>query len=100
MFTAGITQQAVLGNVQSRLFALRNDLEAVRDLYNWSAAITASDLQGLGFTSSDANAILSAIADANAVAQLYATGLPPESYPQPASTYVYATSQQSVIGPQ
>jgi hypothetical protein len=43
---------------------------------------------------------LSAVADAHAEAILHSTGLPPDTYPQPASSYPYAASQSQVIGPQ
>ena len=45
-------------------------------------------------------AVILTIACANALAQLYSTGLPPASYPQPPSAYVYGASQRQVIGPQ
>lgn len=101
MFTTGLTQAQVLASIQAKLLNLRNALEDVQDLYGWSSGISASDLEtGLQFSAADAAAILSAISDANAVAQIYETGLPPGTYPQPASAYVYAASQRQVIGPQ
>lgn len=100
MFTAGIDEAQVLSLVQGKLVTLRNALEAVADLHGWSSGIAASDLVSLGFSQADANTLLAAIADANAVAQIYSTGLPPSTYPQPGSAYVYAASQRQVIGPQ
>ena len=47
----------------------------------------------------DAQSVLSALADANALRQIYETGLPPATYPQPPQAYVYAASQRQVIGP-
>lgn len=100
MFNSGLTQGQVLANIQNRLSALRQALEDVENLYGWSSGVSAADLEGIGFSPSDANSILSAIADANAVGQIYATGQPPSTYPQAASAYVYAASQRQVIGPQ
>jgi farnesyl diphosphate synthase len=54
---------------------------------------------GLGFDVDMLFAVRSAVADAHAEYQLYATGTVPGSYPQPASAYVYAASQVRVIGP-
>lgn len=100
MFSNGFTQAQTLTMIQGKLIQLRNSLDAVRDLYGWSSGVAASDLVTLGFSSTDAATLLAAIADANAVAQVYATGLPPSTYPQPASAYVYAATQRQVIGPQ
>lgn len=100
MFTTGLTQAQVLASIQAKLLNLRNALADVQDLYGWSSGLAVSDLEGIGFDASDAQEILSAIADANALADIYTTGQPPASYPQAASAYVYATSQRQVIGPQ
>jgi len=90
----------VAGNVTQRLLALRNALDAVQDLYGWSSGISLADLEAIGFSAADASSLLSAVADAHALAEIYSTGLPPGTYPQPASAYVYAASQRQVIGPQ
>ena len=95
----GITQAYVTNNAQSKLAALRNALDDAENFYLWLSAYSASDLETLGFSATDANDILSAATDANALVQLYRTGLPPGSYPQPGSAYVYAASQRIVIGP-
>lgn len=95
-----ITEAQVIQLVQQKLLALREALNEVADLYNWTAGISSGDLVSLGFASADAGLILSAVADANAIASIYSTGLPPSTYPQPASTYVYQSSQARVIGPQ
>lgn len=95
-----ITQAQVTQVVTQRLYALQQALDAVQDLHGWSSGVSESDLVAAGFTAADATAILSAVNDANALAQIYATGLPPSTYPQPAGAYVYAASQRQVIGPQ
>jgi len=99
MFVTGLTQPQLLANVQTKLLQLRNALESAADLQAWASGIAATDLEALNFTASDAAALLSAIADAGALASIYNTGLPPGTYPQPASAYVYGASQRNVIGP-
>jgi hypothetical protein len=100
MFNTGLSQAQTLTNIQVTLRTLRDAIKQVQDLYGWASGLQASDLVSLGFSSADATAILSAINDANALAQVYNTGLPPSSYPQPPSAYVYSSSQRQVIGPQ
>ena len=100
MFGTGLTQAQMLATIQGKLISLRNALEGVQALYGWSSGLSAADLEGIGFSPADAGALLSAMADANALAQIYAAGQPPSTYPQAASAYVYAASQRQVIGPQ
>lgn len=100
MFASGLTQAQILFNIQTRLRNLRAALHDAEDLYSWSSGIAAADLVAIGFTAGDAATTLSAIADANAVVQIYKTGQPPGTYPQAASAFVYAASQRQVIGPQ
>jgi hypothetical protein len=99
MFDTGLTKDQILANVQTKLFQLRAALNDCNSEAAWAAGVSSADLVALGFTSADANTLLSAIADAHAVYMLYTTGLPPGSYPQPPSAYVYASSQSEVIGP-
>ena len=99
IFAAGVTQAYVTNNAQAKLAALRRALHDVQDFYLWLSAYAATDLVALGFTAADAQSVFSAAADANALYQIYATGLPPGTYPQPGSAYVYATSQRIVVGP-
>lgn len=100
-FPAGITEAYIVNNAQSKLAALRNALEDVENFYQWLSAYSAPDLEAapVSMDSVSAGAIFSAFADANALYQIYATGLPPGSYPQPGSAYVYASSQRVIIGP-
>jgi hypothetical protein len=90
----------VSGTAIGKLVALREAFIEIGKLYAWTSSIAASDLVALGMTLSDANMILSAVADANAQWQMYNTGLPPATYPQPPSAYVYGQSQRALIGPQ
>lgn len=99
MFTAGMSEAGVLADIQSVLGNLRSALDAVNRVYSWSSGIAGSDLVTLGFSSADATALLSAMNDAHAIAQIYSTGQPPGTYPQAASAYPYSASQSAVIGP-
>lgn len=77
------------------LSTLRTALEAAADLYAWSSALSIADLEAIGFTASDAQAILTAAADANEPAVLYRGG-GLGSYTLP---YNFSASQAAVIGP-
>ena len=57
---------------------------------------------GIGIAQADADAVLSAVADAYVHVQLDKTGVIPASYgyTMPATPYVFANSQRRVIGPQ
>lgn len=91
-FTSG----QILQKAQSTILQLRVALEACADLESWAAGISQADLVTAGFTSADASAVLSALADANGLAQIYKTGTDPRN---PGAGYVYANSQNVVIGP-
>lgn len=98
MFTPPQSPQQAQLNIQAQLAALRTSLQNVADLHAWAAGVAASDLAAAwSIPLADANTYLSAIADANALNDIYKTGLPANSYPQPASAYVYGASQQQVI---
>lgn len=84
----------------NRLRALRDALDAIEDFQAWLTTQTTAQLTGLGFSATDVSELQSAMADANAMNDLYNTGLPPSTYPQPTSAYVYGASQRIVIGPQ
>jgi 5,10-methylenetetrahydrofolate reductase len=95
---SNLTTGVVAGNVVKVLVDVRDALDAAANLYRWSSGVALADLVAVGFSSDDAQAILSAIADANAVNDFYLTGQPPPAYPQAASSYVYAASQARVTG--
>jgi hypothetical protein len=95
----GITQDQVAQDAQAKFIALRAALNDLEDLYGWASGVAAADLEALGFSSADAGTLLAAINDANAFAQIYSAGLPPGSYPQPASAYAYAGTMRQVMGP-
>jgi len=99
MFDTGLSRVQILANVQTRLSQLRTALQECDASFSWSSGVAAADLVAVGFTTADANALLSAIADAHALNLIYTTGLPPGTYPQPASVYVYQASHAKVIGP-
>ena len=96
----GVTAASINANAQSALLQLREALARCTAFRQWLAAYSASDLVTAGIASTaDANDILGAFADADALNQIYLTGLPPGSYPQPGSAYVYASSQRVIVGP-
>jgi hypothetical protein len=90
--TTGLTTSQVQSLIQQTLIQHRNALNNIISLYAWTSGLATADMQ--------AAAGLSAVADAHAEAILHSTGLPPDTYPQPASSYPYAASQSQVIGPQ
>lgn len=91
----GITQAYVVNNAQAKLQALRRALEDVQDFHQWLAAYADTDLVALGFTQADADAVLSAFADASELATLYnGGGLGAYTLP-----YNFSASQRIVIGP-
>jgi primosomal protein N'' len=99
VFTTGQNVQNVLQNVTQTLNQLRAALEQAQNTYKWTSGLQVSDLVTLGFTTADAQSILSACADANALASFYNTGLPPGTYPQPPSAYIYGASVATILGP-
>lgn len=100
MFDTGLSKQQTLQQIQNKLKALQDALSNIVEMHAWSSGISTADLETLGFTASDAAALLTASNDANAIASIYSTGLPPTGYPQPSGAYPYAASQAEVIGPQ
>lgn len=97
---ATIQAQQLLGNVTGDLLDLRNVLARLKERYRWTSSVALSDIEGLGIDLVTAQDLLTAVTDANALAQIYDTGLPPGSYPQPASAYPYGASQRAFLGPQ
>lgn len=101
IFSSGNINVGNIANKAVTLCAgLRNILQEISDLQSYLSAQTDADLIALGFTAADLSFVRSAIADANALAQIFRTGLPPGTYPQPASAYVYAASMRQITGPQ
>lgn len=101
IFSAGNANVGTIVNRATQfLINLRDTFEQVSDLEAWLSAQSDADLEALGFSAGDLSMLRSALADANALGLIYTTGLPPGTYPQPASAYIYATSQRAIIGPQ
>jgi hypothetical protein len=99
--TTGLSTAQVQSLIQQKLIALRDALADITELHTWTSGLATSDMEtAAGLSAADAQTYLSACADAAAVAGIYSTGLPPGSYPQPASAYVYAATSAQVIGPQ
>lgn len=99
--SANTNAPQLIAAVTQGLIIVRNAMDVANSMYAWSSGVSPSDLEavGSGIAPADAGAILSAIADAHALSSFYNTGLPPGSYPQPPSAYVYGISQRIVIGP-
>jgi hypothetical protein len=100
-FPAGITQQYIVNNAQTKLATLRNALEDCENFYQWLVTNAQTDIEAspISMDTASTSALFAAFADANALYQIYSTGLPPGTYPQPTSAYTYATSQRVIIGP-
>ena len=94
MFQAGQSQQQFLNSIQFKLSSLRRCLEDIADSYAATSGIAATDLEtSLSFNAADAAAILSAVADANAMYEYWTQGHPIHgSYPQPSSNYIFGAS--------
>lgn len=98
---ANLNSGVIVNQAIAALKSHRQALNALNDLYSWSSGITPADLEAAPYnmTAADANALLSAIADAHAEYMIHATGQPPGTYPQASSAYVYSASQNQVVGP-
>jgi hypothetical protein len=100
IFTAGnASVDTIVNRATQFMVNLRDTFTEIEDLDNWMVAQSDADLEALGFTAGDLSMLRSALADANALAQICNTGLPPGTYPQPPSAYVYAASMRQIIGP-
>lgn len=100
IFTAGDANVGTIVNRSTQfMINLRDTFEEITDMEAWVSAQSDADLEALGFSAGDLSMLRSALADAAALGLIYTTGLPPGTYPQPSSAYVYATSQRAIIGP-
>lgn len=93
----GISQSNISTNAQARLMSLRMALEAANDYYQWISAYSLTELEAIGYTATDAQALLSAFADAAQLYNLYSGGTLGNSYSLP---YNFSASQRIIIGPQ
>jgi hypothetical protein len=91
----------IWNNLAAVLKSHRDALTAINSEFSWTSEIGAADLEAAPFNMSaaDAAALLTAVNDAHAEYLIHTTGLPPSTYPQPGSAYIYAASQSAVIGP-
>lgn len=102
LFNAANANAATLVyQVQQALAQIRSAMQTAEALHDWSAGTALADLtaaapDGPGMPQADAQAILSACADAYGLSQLYNTGTDPRN---PGAGYVYGASQKIVIGP-
>lgn len=100
IFAAGDPNVSTIVNRTTQFFInLRDTFESIADMEAWMSAQSDGDLEGLGFTAGDLSMIRAALADANAIGLIFTTGLPPGTYPQPPSAYIYAASVRAIIGP-
>lgn len=97
----GVSATQNQSSIVGALVAHRAALQRLQQLFAWTSGLSQADMEtACGISASDASSYLSAIADANAEAQIHFTGQPPGSYPQAASAYPYGASQTAVIGSQ
>lgn len=102
---------AIIAQVQVTLLQIRDAMNAATALGEWGAGVSLDELTappapvdgsgdggpyGPGMNSGDAQAVLSACADAAGLASLYNTGTDPRN---PPAGYNYGASQRLVIGP-
>jgi hypothetical protein len=85
----------IMGNVTNVLKQLREAFNSIEDMHGWTSELTAADLETVGFSSTDANALLAAMNDAHAEHQ-FRIGSPMTGY---APNYPYAQTQEAFIGP-
>jgi hypothetical protein len=91
----------IIAQVQVALAQFRSGLAIAGSLYGWSSGVALDDLtaappDGPGMAQADAQDLLSAIADANGLLQLFLTGTDPRN---PGAGYNYGASVRLVIGP-
>jgi hypothetical protein len=100
IFTAGDANISTIVNRATQFMVnLRDNFKEIADLEAWISAQSDADMEALGFSAGDLSMVRSALADANALGLIFSTGLPPGTYPQPGTAYVYATSMRAIIGP-
>lgn len=97
----GTNPQQIIQMVQVGLIQYRSAMYVAEQLNGWASAVSISDLtaappDGPGMMQSDAQALLSAVADMWGHSQLYQTGTDPRDVP---ANYDYGQSQRLVIGP-
>ena len=99
--SGNLTASQILVSAINLLKQHRAILEQLADYYAWSSGVAAADLEGAPFDLdvATANGLLSAITDAHAEYMIHTTGQAPSTYPQVASPYTYAASQNALIGP-
>lgn len=91
----------IIAQVQVVLIQIRDAMQAAESLQGWQSGVALADLtaqlpDGPGMSAPDAQALLSACADAGGLAQLYNTGTDTRN---PPANYNYGLSQKIVIGP-
>jgi hypothetical protein len=96
---SGISAGSVQGGIVNLVTSLVNLLNQIQLEESKFSAFADSDLEGIGISATDLPLLKAALADANAIAEILFTGLPPGTYPQPASAYIYFNSMKQLTGP-
>jgi hypothetical protein len=99
VLNTGVTGAQILSTVTARLFTLRAALEGIDEVQQWLAGVALADLTAapLSMDPAVAQAVLDAMADANAFWTWYNNGGAGGRDP---STYNIGASQRRLIGPQ
>ena len=94
----GISQAAIVNNVLGALQAHRNALETLKEVHDWSSGVALADLEALGFSATDAQSVLNAIADGyNEYLIHYGQGAAQSTNVQ--NSYNFSASSSIIIGP-
>lgn len=91
----GATAATTAASAVTALSALQGALADCERKYLWLSAYALSDLVAIGYNASDAQALMTAFHDADAIYQLNTTGALPAGYALP---YTFGTSMRAVIG--
>jgi hypothetical protein len=96
IFTAGTSLQTLISQAQQRLMAHRKALADCDEFYLWLVAQSLGDLETLGLSPADAQALQTAFADVHEEVTLHnGGGLGAYTLP-----FNFGASQRQVIGPQ
>lgn len=92
----GVNGGTITDTVVTLARSTRDVLTRAGEVHAFLAGLSLADLQGLGMSAGDAQAILNASADLAGLADLYSTGT---DHRNPGAGYVYAASSRAIVGP-
>lgn len=92
----GLTPQQFINYAQLALVRHRDALLDVKKVSDGIAGYSQQDLINAGLTAAEASAITAAIADGMGEYNIHYSGSDPRN---PGAGYIYASSQEAVIGP-